>query len=215
MKQIAVLGLGKFGLSLARTLVKMGHEVLGIDRDEVIVDEVAKELTSALVANVMDEKTLHALELPAFDTVVVSLGDVSSSVIVTMMLREMGVEHIVAKAMDDIHARILNKVGAERIVLPERDMGIRVARSISDHNVLDYIDLSEEYSLVELKALDSWDGMQLRQTDARNKFGLNIVAIRTGNQIQISPDPDYVIHKTDTIVAIGANAQIKKYNDMM
>ncbi|HAG10188.1 MAG TPA: potassium uptake system protein, partial [Desulfotomaculum sp.] len=138
MKQFAVIGLGRFGASIARTLTKMGYEVLAVDYDEEMVNNMAEEVTYVAQANVLDERTLKSLGLRNFDTVIVAIGqEIKTSILVTVMLKEMGVGKIVAKANDELHGRVLQKIGADIVVFPEREMGTRVAHSLASRNIID------------------------------------------------------------------------------
>lgn len=189
MKQIAILGLGRFGRALARTLVEMGHDVMGVDANEAVVEKMAPVLTNCVQADVMDEQTLLSLGVTNFDIVVVGIGnsDMQASIFTTLMLKEMGVEHVVCKVSSNKHARILLKLGADRVVYPERDMGMRFAHSIAQSDVLEFIELSEEYSMMEINAPKYLIGKSLKESDVRSKYNINIVAIKPGKKIMVNP----------------------------
>ena len=195
MKQIAILGLGRFGRALARTLVEMGHDVMGVDANEAVVEKMAPVLTNCVQADVMDEQTLLSLGVTNFDIVVVGIGnsDMQASIFTTLMLKEMGVEHVVCKVSSNKHARILLKLGADRVVYPERDMGMRFAHSIAQSDVLEFIELSEEYSMMEINAPKYLIGKSLKESDVRSKYNINIVAIKRGKKIMVNPSPDAVL----------------------
>lgn len=188
MKQIAILGLGRFGRALARTLVEMGHDVMGVDANEAVVEKMAPVLTNCVQADVMDEQTLLSLGVTNFDIVVVGIGnsDMQASIFTTLMLKEMGVEHVVCKVSSNKHARILLKLGADRVVYPERDMGMRFAHSIAQSDVLEFIELSEEYSMMEINAPKYLIGKSLKESDVRSKYNINIVAIKRGKKIMVN-----------------------------
>jgi len=153
MKQVAVIGLGRFGSSVARTLAESGCEVLAVDVDEVRVKAIADEVTDAVRANALEEEALRALGLRNFEVVVVAIGhEVEASILVTVLLKEMGISKIVAKAQDELHGRVLQKVGADMVVFPERDMGVRLAHTLISRNVIDEIQLSTDYSILEMVA---------------------------------------------------------------
>lgn len=212
MKQIAILGLGRFGRALARTLVEMGHDVMGVDANEAVVEKMAPVLTNCVQADVMDEQTLLSLGVTNFDIVVVGIGnsDMQASIFTTLMLKEMGVEHVVCKVSSNKHARILLKLGADRVVYPERDMGMRFAHSIAQSDVLEFIELSEEYSMMEINAPKYLIGKSLKENDVRSKYNINIVAIKRGKKIMVNPSPDAVLEQGDVLLAIGETQALTK-----
>ena len=212
MKQIAILGLGRFGRALARTLVEMGHDVMGVDANEAVVEKMAPVLTNCVQADVMDEQTLLSLGVTNFDIVVVGIGnsDMQASIFTTLMLKEMGVEHVVCEVSSNKHARILLKLGADRVVYPERDMGMRFAHSIAQSDVLEFIELSEEYSMMEINAPKYLIGKSLKESDVRSKYNINIVAIKRGKKIMVNPSPDAVLEQGDVLLAIGETKALTK-----
>ena len=212
MKQIAILGLGRFGRALARTVVEMGHDVMGVDANEAVVEKMAPVLTNCVQADVMDEQTLLSLGVTNFDIVVVGIGnsDMQASIFTTLMLKEMGVEHVVCKVSSNKHARILLKLGADRVVYPERDMGMRFAHSIAQSDVLEFIELSEEYSMMEINAPKYLIGKSLKESDVRSKYNINIVAIKRGKKIMVNPSPDAVLEQGDVLLAIGETQALTK-----
>ena len=212
MKQIAILGLGRFGRALARTLLEMGHDVMGVDANEAVVEKMAPVLTNCVQADVMDEQTLLSLGVTNFDIVVVGIGnsDMQASIFTTLMLKEMGVEHVVCKVSSNKHARILLKLGADRVVYPERDMGMRFAHSIAQSDVLEFIELSEDYSMMEINAPKYLIGKSLKESDVRSKYNINIVAIKRGKKIMVNPSPDAVLEQGDVLLAIGETKALTK-----
>lgn len=212
MQQFAVVGLGRFGSSVALTLRDLGHEVLGIDRDETLTHSMSHSLTHVVQADATDEETLRALGLRNMDAVVVAIGDdLQASILVTLLLKELGVRHIVAKATNDLHGKVLLKVGADRVVYPEREMGARVAHNLVATNILDYIELSPEYSIIEIEASDWMIGKDLRRLDLRARFGFNVVAIKRGEKrIIVSPKADEEVEAGDVLVIIGDNQSLKR-----
>nr|WP_296971744.1 TrkA family potassium uptake protein [Tepidanaerobacter sp. EBM-38] len=210
MKQFVVIGLGRFGLSLAETLYDLGHDVLGIDIDEEIVQNVADSITHAVKADATDENALKALGVRNFDVAVVSIGnDIQASILVTLILKEMGIKYVVAKAQNELHGKVLYKIGADRIVFPERDMGIRVAHNLTLSNILDYIELSPEYSIIEISAIPPWFNKSLSQLNMRRKYGLNVIAIKRDGDVMISPNGDDVILKGDVLAVVGQKHDIE------
>lgn len=204
MKQVAVIGLGRFGSSVARTLADSGCEVLAVDVDEARVKAIADEVTDAVRANALDEEALRALGLRNFEVVVVAIGhEVQASILTTVLLKEMGIPKIVAKAQDDLHGRVLQKVGADVVVYPERDMGVRLAHTLISRNVIDEIQLSTDYSILEMAAPQGFVGHSLRDLELRQRYGLSVLAIRRKDRIVVSPNADQVVEDGDLLVVLG------------
>ncbi len=214
MKQIAVLGLSRFGASVARALTTMGVEVLGVDIDPEKVADISHEVTHAVQADILDNDALDTLGLRNFDVVVLSIKDVEISCIATMALKDHGATKIVAQAGGEAHKKILERIGADQVIMPERDMGVRLARSLSSNNLIDYMELSSEHSLMELQALDEWVGCTLKQSNIRNRYKLNVVAIRSGKVLRVAPGGDDMIHDGDILVVIGENADLERINKL-
>lgn len=214
MKQFVVIGIGRFGSSLATRLCELGHEVLAIDKDEEVIQRISDKVTHAISADATDENVLKSLGVRNFDVGVVSIGaDIESSIITTLMLKEIGVSYVVAKAMNEQHAKVLFKIGADRVVFPERDMGTRVAHNLIATNILDFIELSPEYSIIEFAVFSAWIGKSLRELNLRAKHGINVVAVKNENNdeyINVSPSPDYEFKEGDLLVVIGANEDLRK-----
>lgn len=211
IKQYAVIGLGRFGSSVARTLASMGYDVLGIDSDPEKVRDLAHDITHVVEADATDIETLRTLGLRNFDVAVVAIGnDMQASILVTLNLKELGVRCVVAKALSEVHGKVLTKTGADRVVFPERDMGIRVANSLLASRVLDYVQLSPDHSIAEVSATDNMAGKTLRQLHLRARFGLNIMAIRRGKNIIVSPQADDTVNPGDVLIVIGENDGIRK-----
>ncbi len=213
MKQFIVIGIGRFGKAVAERLYELGHEVLAIDTDEDTIQRVSEKVTHAVTADATDENVLKSLGVRNFDVGVVAIGsDIQSSIIVTLMLKEMGVGYIVAKAQNDTHAKVLLKIGADRVVFPERDMGERVAHNLIGTNILEYIELSEEHSIIEFAVLQSWIGKDLRDLNLRAKYGVTVVAMRNRNEegVNVSPKADTKIKEGDIIIVVGDNDDLRK-----
>lgn len=211
MKQFAVIGLGRFGSSVAITLSKMGYDVLAVDTNEDRVNRITDEVTYAVQVDAMDEHSLKSLGVRNFDVVIVAIGqDVQSNILVTLMLKEMGVKKVVSKAQNSLHGKVLEKIGTDMVVFPERDMGVRVAHALVSKNILDQINLSPEYSIVELIAPEEFLGKSLLEAGFRKEYGVNILAIRRDKDIIISPGAREAIRDGDILVAIGRNDQLKK-----
>ncbi len=228
MRQCVVVGLGTFGASVARTLVEKGCEVLAIDEDEEKVKEISEVVTQAVQADATDEKTLRSLGVDKMDAAVVSTGEnMEGSILITLLMKELGVKTIVAKAVSASHGTVLRKVGATRIVFPERDMGVRLAESLATPSILEHVELSPEYSIMEVHAPESFIGRTLREIDVRAKLGLNIIAIKrklpyltdTGESdfkedILITPGADEQVADGDILVVIGPNKRIDNLRNL-
>lgn len=204
MKSYVVIGLGRFGSEVARQLYSMGCDVLAIDTQSEIVQQIANDVTHAVVADAKDKEVLRALGVSDFDCAVVAIGDgLAASVLTTMNLKELGIAHIVCKAHDETHRRVLEKLGADRVVIPEKEHASRLARSLASHNVLDYIELSPDYGIIEVPAPKGWVGKSLKDLNVRAKLGVNIIAVVRGGKTHVSPAADFVILEGDIPVVLG------------
>ena len=211
MKSYVVIGLGLFGAEMARKLCHQGCEVLAIDRRSELVQQVASEVTHAVVADGQDKEVLRALGAGNFDCGIIAIGDdLASSVLATMNLKELGVPYVVCKAHDDVHRQVLLKLGADQVVIPEHEQAARLAKSLSSYNVLDYIELSGEYGIIEVPAPKSWVGKSLKTLNVRAKLGVNILAVKQGDTINVSPSADYPIGGEDILVVLGDTAALEK-----
>ncbi len=212
MKSFIIIGAGSFGGSIARELSEQGYDAMVVDKDEEKVNVMSQYVTHAVIADGTDETGLKNLGVRNFDVGVVSIGgDFGNSVLVTMALKNLGVKYVVAKATSRTHAKVLEKVGADRIVFPEKDMGIRVANSLMNSSLLEYIELSPKYSIMEIAVPKAWIGKSISKLNVRAKYGLNIVAIKTGDKINVTPDPEYIFTEEDIPIVIGMNEDIKKF----
>lgn len=211
MKQFVVIGCGRFGLSIAKTLNNLGHEVLAIDADEERIQEIADYVTHAVQADVTDENVLKDLGIRNFDVVIVSIGsNYQASIMATLIAKELGVKRVIAKAHDVLHGKVLTKIGADKIIFPERDMGIRVAHNLVSSNILDFIELSPDYSILEIAALEEWSNKTLKELRLPTRYGINVMAVKRGKNINVSPYADDLIFKGDILVVIGNTLDIKK-----
>jgi trk system potassium uptake protein len=212
--QFVIIGLGRFGSSLARELTKLGYEVLGIDKDEEAVQEMSHVLTHAVVAECTDEEVLRSLGVRNFDCGVVAIGDdIQASILTAILLKDLGVKQVVAKAMTELHGRVLEKIGVDRVVYPERDMGVRVAHQLVSPNLLDYIELSKEYTIAELTVPKCLNGVSLMDLNPRGRFGCSIVAINKEKGIIIAPEATDILIEKDVMVIIGTNKQIDHFEE--
>lgn len=211
-KQFAIIGMGRFGSSVAKTLSDLGMEVLGIDQDEEKIQDVVNFVTHAVQADSTDEEAMRALGLRNFDVVVVAIGqDIQSSILTTIILKEIGVSTVIVKAQNELHGKVVKKIGADKVIFPERDMGQRVAHHLVSPNILDYIELSEDHSIVELKANHKMIGKNLRQLDIRAKHNCNVIAIKTGDKMNISPHAEDTIKENDVLVVVGKNKDLQNF----
>ncbi|MEH7108031.1 MULTISPECIES: potassium channel family protein [Bacillaceae] len=211
-KSFAVIGLGRFGGSICRTLTDEGMEVLAIDVNEERVNEFAMIASHAAVGDTTDESVLKSLGIRNFDHVIVAIGDdIQSSILTTLILKELGVSRVTAKAQNDYHEKVLRKIGADHVVHPERDMGRRIAHNMASSNVVDYLELSEEHSIVEIVANGKIGGHTIMDLDIRKKYGLNIVAIKRGEDIIVSPLASEMILVKDVLIVIGTDSDIDRF----
>jgi trk system potassium uptake protein TrkA len=208
-KQFAVIGLGRFGTSVATYLAKMGYDVLAVDESEERVQDVASLVTHAVAADSTDEEALRALGIRNFDVVVVAIGqDIQSSILTTLILKDLGVPSIVVKAQSELHGKVLNKIGADKVIFPERDMGLRVAHHLISPNVLEHIELSPDFSIVEMKIPAVMVGKNLKQLDIRAKYNCNVLAVKRHEQMNITPSADEPLKEEDVLVIVGRNDQL-------
>ena len=221
-KQFGVVGLGRFGSAMATTLVELGHEVIGIDGDEARVQQLADTVTHVVQLDATDEKALRASGIRNVDVAVVSIGEhMEASLLVVMQLREMGVQTVVAKAVTPIHGRILEKLGVSRVIFPEREMAIRVAHSLVMPNAMDYIELSRDFSIVEIPAPDAFVGRTLKQLELRPRLGLTLVAIKrraAGSDrvvTNITPGADEMILRGDVLALLGSNERLNRLDELL
>jgi trk system potassium uptake protein len=200
----AVIGLGRFGTSIASKLSEAGQEVMGIDLDEERVEDSQLLVTHAVVLDSTEEDSLKSVGIRNFDYVIVAIGnDMQASILTVLLLKEMGVKQVIAKALNKRHGQVLTKVGADWVIHPERDMGERVAHQLLSPNVLNYIELSREYNIEEIIIPSSMTGKSLRELDLRAKYNVNAIAILSNENIIISPSPDEIIQNGDKLVVIG------------
>ena len=210
MKSYVVIGLGRFGRTLARQLCKLGAEVLAMDVDNDLVQQVAEDVTHAVVGDSQDKDVLRALGVRDFDCAIVAIGsNLAASVLTVMNLQELEVPCIICKAHDETHSRVLKKLGVDKVVIPEQENATRLARSLNSHNVLDYIELSEDYGILELPAPKDWLGKTLKELNVRAKLGVNIIAVENGKKTNVSPSADYRIQEGDHMVILGDNYSLE------
>ena len=204
MKSFVVIGLGLFGSSVARQLCTLGAEVLAIDTNYELVQQLSGDVTTAAVADARDLEVLRALGVQDCDSAVVAIGDdLAVSVLATMNLKELGIPQIICKAHDETHRKVLEKLGADKVVIPEKEVADKLARSLTSHNVLDFIELSSDYGIVELNTPKEWIGKSLKDLDVRARLGVNIIAIERNEKVTVSPRAEFELAKNDILVVLG------------
>jgi trk system potassium uptake protein len=221
-QQFGVIGLGRFGSAMAMTLMELGHDVIGVDGDEARVQQLADVLTQALQLDATDEKALRAAGIQDVDVAVVSIGEnIESSLLVVMQLRELGIRTIVAKAVTPLHGRILEKLGVSRVIFPEREMAIRIAHSLVMPNVIDYIELSRDFSIVEVPAPPAFVGRTLKQLELRPRLGLTLIAVKrrgadgTTVVTNVAPAADEIIREGDVLALLGNNDRLNQLDELL
>jgi trk system potassium uptake protein TrkA len=216
-KQYAVIGLGRFGTSVARTLFKLGQEVLAIDTDEDRLRYVAEEVTHTLLADTTDANTLKSIGVANFDVVIVAIGDnVQDNIMTTLLLKEQGAPFVVVKAQNKMQGRVLEKIGADRVVYPERDMGKRIAHNLVVPNLVDYIELSAGFRICEIIAPKEMSGKSLKDLELRHKFNVNVILIKkaTGETI-FSPSALDIVQVGDVLVLAGEKEALDRLEQKM
>ena len=210
-KQFIVVGLGRFGRAVAETLCAAGEEVLGVDRRMDVVEDMRDVVTQAVQVDAMDRDALSALDIPSFEAAFVTMGsDIRSSGTITMLLKELGAKYVIAKAHDEFHGRMLEKLGADKVLFPERDMGRRIAHNLVSGNIIDYLELSPDFSMAEIRPKAEWVGRTLKELALRSRLGINVVAIRSGEQLNAMPAPDNVLHETDVLLVVAAEDTLSR-----
>lgn len=213
MKSFVVFGLDAFGQTLAVSLERNGHQVMVIDQDEEAVRKVADITTDAIIGDPLSESVLRKAGVTGFDTAVISFpGEINNTILLTIMLKDMGIKRVVARACSELECKVLEKIGVDSIVFPERDMGEKLANTLDKQDVIEYLRYSEDYSIVEEKVPAAWVGKTMIELDLRRKYGINIIAINENGsgKINISPMPDRQFLEGDVVTLIGSNKNIDK-----
>jgi trk system potassium uptake protein len=208
---VLVIGLGRFGASAARELMKVGHEVLAVDSSETIVNDIAPEVTHAVQLDAADEEALRAIGAAEFDHAIVAISShVEASIYATMALKKLGVRNVIAKAGNPRHGAILQRVGANRVAYPEREMGQRVAHSFAVANVVDYLDVAPRFGIVKLLPPESFIGRSLKDLDLSTRLRLTPIALRRGDDVTVNPHRDEVIKAGDELILIGRDDKLEE-----
>ena len=213
----AVIGLGRFGGSVCKTLADAGQEVLAIDKYESRVNDYKDIATQAVVADAQDEDVLRSLGIRNVDHVIVAIGeDIQASILVTLMVKEQGVKYVTAKAQNEYHAKVLEKLGVDRVVHHERDMGVRIGRSLTSKNMVDYLDLDANFKLAEILITNpEFVGKSLAEMDFRDRYGLNVIALAHSRQEMVLPSAGDVLTENDSILVAGPTRAIDKFEELM
>lgn len=213
-RQFAVIGLGRFGASLAKTLYDMGYEVLGLDSKEDKVQAMVNYTTQTMQIDSTDEATLKKIGIRNFDVVVVAIGaDIQASILTTLVLKEIGIETIVVKAQNELHGKVLEKIGADKIIYPERDMGERVVHQLITPNILDYIELAPNYNIVEIVVGNEIIGKTITQLDIRAKYGCTVLAIKSDEKLNVAPQANDKIKEGDILVLVGHTEDVQRFEE--
>jgi len=211
MKSYIVVGMGRFGSEVARQLHQLRCEVIAMDISDELIQQVAPYVTHAVVGDAQDKQVLRALSVKDMDCAIIAIGDdLAASVLVTMNMKELGVPYVICKAHDATYRKVLENLGADRVIIPEQEQAQRLAKSLSTPNVLDYIELSDECGIIEMPVPESWLGKDLRQLNVRAKLGVSILAVRRNGKMQMSLSPDTAFIKGDVLVVLGDNQALRK-----
>ena len=208
-KQYLVIGCGRFGSSVAKKMCQLGNEVMVIDKDEDSINNIAELVTHTAIVDVTEERDLKSIGLGNFDVVIVAISsDIRASIMATLIAKEMGVSQIVCKAKDELQAKVLYKIGADRVVFPERDMGIRLAYNLASENILDQINLDPEYSIMEIVTPQNWVGKTIIELNLRAKYDITVLAVKTQSGLKVMPSPNYKMQEKNILIIIGNTDKI-------
>ena len=211
MKSYIVIGLGRFGMEMAAKLYECGEDVLAIDTDENIIDKFADRVTRAVAADARDIDVLRKLGAGSFDRAVVAVGsDLAASALITMNLKTLGVSYIICKAHDDTYREILERLGADRVIIPEREMADKLSLGLTSAGIMEYIELSNEYGIVEMAAPEAWHGKSIRQLDLRSAYGANVISVRQGEELRIPPAIDAEMDENTALVILASYKTLEK-----
>lgn len=208
-KQYLVIGCGRFGSSVAKKMCQLGNEVMVIDKEEDSINNIAELVTHTAIVDVTEERDLKSIGLGNFDVVIVAISsDVRASIMATVMAKEMGVPKVVCKAKDELQAKVLYKIGADKVVFPERDMGIRLAYNLASENILDQINLDPEYSIMEIVTPQNWVGKTIIELNLRAKYDITVLAVKTQSGLKVMPSPNYKMQEKNILIIIGNTDKI-------
>ncbi|MDU1264516.1 MAG: TrkA family potassium uptake protein [Peptostreptococcus sp.] len=211
MKQYMVIGAGRFGVSVAKTLIREGQEVMLVDGSEEVVQQLSEDIENIAIVDVADEMALKNAGLNNFDVAIVAIGtDLRASIMATLIAKESGVPYVISKAKDKLQAQVLHKIGADKVIFPEVDMGEKLAKSLVFENVLDYMDIDENHTIFDMRVPSSWVGKNMIDLQIRNKFSMNVVAVKKDKHFEVPADPNKEFSPEDIIVVAGKIKDIQK-----
>ncbi len=213
--QFFVAGLGRFGKSVAVTLEKMGYDVMAMDSDKEVVQDLSDSLGYVVCGDCSDEKSLAAIGAGNADIAVISVGDLSASLMTTLLLKEMGVKKIVVKALGEVHGKMLQKIGADKIIYSEKEMGIRVAHNLISPGIVDYIEMENNMTIVSIHMPVDWVGKNLIEIDVRRKYNINVAAIKRDGEMMVNPRPDMKMEAKDMVIILGDTESVKKVTETL
>ena len=214
-KEFVIFGVGDFGMNVAKTLANSGATVMVVDKEESQLEKVASEVTHTICADATNPEAMKQLGIRNYDGAIVGIGhNLETSALITMQLKEMDVPFIMVKASTDIEGRILTRVGADKVIFPDREMGIRVGNDIINGNYFEAIELSDEYSIVDMAVPTSWVGKTLQQLNVRSKYGISIIGIRGLEELNVNPAADYRLLAQDILIVLGHNTEIQRLREI-
>ena len=209
-EQILIIGLGKFGMSVAKELSKYDAEVMAVDESSELVDEASKFVTHAARVDAGDVESLKKLGIHTFDVAIIGIGDnLESSIMIALSLKELKVPYIIAKSRDEKHTRLLNMIGVDKVVQPEKDAGVRIAKSLMHKSIIERVEFGKEYSVIEIETPKEWVGTALNRLNVRAKYGINIVCVEKKDGKVVIPAADYVIEERDNLMLISPNKELE------
>jgi trk/ktr system potassium uptake protein len=210
-RQVAVLGLGRFGSTVARELTRLGHDVLAVDSSERLVQAIADDVTHAVQADFTDEEALKELGLGSYDTAIVAVStNLESSILTTVLLQQLGVRRIIAKAADELHGLILRRLGVSRVVYPEHETGLRIAHSFAAPRVLDYLDVAPGYGIARVSVPEALAGSTLGSFDLQNTYAVTALALHRGGAVTLNPPASEVLRATDELIVAGLDDDLEQ-----
>lgn len=211
MKQVLLIGLGRYGQNIAVRLNEMGHQVMAVDKDEKRVNAILDIVTNAQIGDSTDREFLESLGVRNFDYVIIAIaGDFESSMITTVMVKELGAPNVISRASSEIQEQLLKNNGADVVIYPEKTVGIWTANRYVSEHVLDYFDLADGYSIYEISMPDSWVGKTLASMDIRSKYGINILAVRSGEHLNVTIDPNEKFVKSQSLLVLGKSENVHR-----
>lgn len=214
-RQYVVFGLGRFGLAVARTLYELGNDVMVVDNRIALIDEISPYVTHAVQLDATDENAFHTLDVGHFDVAVVAIGEnIRDSVLISLQCKEAGVKCVVSKANDEMHAKVLKKIGVDRVVFPERDMGVRVAKTLVTPNLIDLADLGGGHAIAQISTPAQWAGRALVELDVRRKYGVSVLTIRRGGEVLASLTGDTRLLTDDTLFILGRQEDVERVENL-